>query len=212
MGTVEVVPRIQQLSLQHPSGQDPQKIREFVESCGIGPEPFPFVFGATSSWFSSGKPLLKGWSGIGVDTREGALVIVELMEIVAYWEAAAKKSAHLQLQCLSTALLRTEAFMSNPLAQGLRDSGCLILNPKWKQHCAAMYDLLFIKTQAPTPVGDLELVVLAGKQYGHAFIPASHSHGDRQSLAKLQGGRNPSEHAQNKIPLRLPLCQVSLHQ
>lgn len=200
MGTLEVVPRIQQLSLQSPRLPDRQETRSFVESCDIGPEPYPFVFAVTSSWFSAGKPLIKGWTGIGVDTKEGALVVVDLMEIVAYWEGAAKKSAQLQLQYVATALRRTDALQANPLAQGLREAGCIIMDAAWKKHCAAMYDLLFIQNQAPTPAGNLELLVLAGNLFAFHLCVVICLLVCRQGMEKLSGCRTTPNHAQNTTP------------
>ena len=162
MASVEVVPRVQRLVLSHPPLPDRRLIRDFLQAYDTGQEPFPYVFGAASSWFSSGRPLIKGWSGIGVDTKDGALVVVDLMEIVGHWEAAVGKSVQLQLQHVAAALKRTDALQSNPIAQPLREAGCFVLDASWKTHCAAMYDYLFIMNQAPIPVGNLELLVLSG--------------------------------------------------
>jgi len=201
MGSVEVVPRVQRLVLSHPPLPDRRPLRQFLEACDMGQEPFPFVFGAASSWFSSGRPLIKGWSGIGVDTKEGALVVADLMEIVAYWEAAEKKSLQLQLKYVAAALRRTDALQSNPLAQPLHEAGCFLLDPAWKAHCAAMYDCLFIMNQAPTPVGDLELLVLAGEHRATVAPRSADVDRRRQNMAQLFVRRDPSHSPQNPAPL-----------
>lgn len=181
-----MVPRMQQLFLQTPALPKGQTTKAFVESCDIGHEPFPFVFAVASSWFSAGKPLIPGWKGIGVESREAALVVLVLMEIVAHWEAAAGKTVQLQLQHIAAALRRTASLQTDHRIHTLRNAGCLLLDAKWKLHCAAMYDEIFIRNQAPVPTGNLELLVISG---GHSHpvtsAPAAIQSPHRQNVEKL---------------------------
>lgn len=163
MASEAVVPPLQQLSLQFPALPPRRRVRDFVESSCTDPGlPYPYVFAAASSWFGGTKVLIKGWTGIGTDTKAGALLVVDLMEIVGHWQAAQDKSIQLQFQHVGTALKKTDVLQRQLMIEPLREAGCILLDPNWKVHCAAMYDTLFVRNSGP-PCGNLELVVIAGK-------------------------------------------------
>ena len=166
-----VVPPLQQFSLQFPPLPPRRRLREFVESaCTDSGIPYPYVFSAASSWFGGTKILIKGWSGIATDTKSGALLVVDLMEIVGHWQAAQDKSIQLKFQHVGTALKKTDMLQQNLYAQPLLEAGCILMDRSWKVHCAAMYDILFVGNSGP-PCGNLELVVIAGT-YNFGWIAA----------------------------------------
>jgi len=149
MASEAVVPPLQQLSLQFPALPPRRGLRDFVESSCTDPGlPYPYVFAAASSWFGGTKVLIKGWSGIGTDTKSGALMVVDLMEIVGHWQAAQDKSIQLQFQHVGAALKKTDVLQRQLMIEALREAGCILLDQNWKLHCAAMYDTLFVRNRA----------------------------------------------------------------
>lgn len=155
--------RLVLLSPPHPT-QNCDSLQSYVAGADTDVVPFPYVFQfASSSWFGAARPIVPGWTGVATDSRAGAMVLVQLMQIQRRWEEAQQSSVQIALGHVGKMLQLMNELGTTSGLDSLRDANCLFLCPQWFKHIKACFDDLSVRLSAPTPAGNLDLLVVAGR-------------------------------------------------
>ena len=176
MGILELEPKLRRLVLQSPPppARSCDCLKSYVEGADTDAVPFPYVFLQASSWFGGARPIVPGWTGVATDSRAGAMVLVQLLQIQLRWEEAQGASIQIAFGHLGEMLRLLHELQGMPGLDSLREAGCLFLDPSWMKHVKACYDNLAVRISAPKPSGDLELLVVAGRSWQHSNEAGMH--------------------------------------
>ena len=183
MGILELEPKLRRLVLQSPPppARSCDCLKSYVEAADTDDVPFPYVFLQASSWFGGARPIVPGWTGVATDSRAGAMVLVQLLQIQLRWEEAQGASIQIAFGHLGEMLRLLHELQEMRGLDSLREAGCLFLDPNWMKHVKACYDNLAVRISTPKPSGDLELLVVAGRSWQNSNEAGVHP---RPSVAR----------------------------